>query len=112
MAIMTLTGSANVGTGGATCDGITEITNASAEAAAGTVVRAKNSAGDVKALLVGKKLVTLAASGYATSITGPALGGAITVAGKTGKITSATIEATAEDFTRFSAEGKAAGPGI
>jgi hypothetical protein len=106
MALMQIKNAGTVGLQGATCAGITDITQASAEISANTVVRAKDSAGEVKAILVGKKLVTLSASGYATSINGPALGAAITVGGVTGKIVSASIECSAEDFTKFSAEGR------
>lgn len=92
--------------GGTVCDGIDDITQASVEVSANTVVRAKNSQGEVTSVLVGKKITNLSASGYASNISGPPLGGAITVGGVTGKIISANIECSAEDFVKFSAEGR------
>jgi predicted TIM-barrel enzyme len=87
--------------------GITAITQASIERAAGTIVRAKNGAGDVKAVLIGKEVITMNVSGYSTAAAGAVLGSAIKVGGKEGKVVSASIEATAEDFTKFSAQGAA-----
>lgn len=90
-----------------TTPGITAITQASVERAAGTVVRAKNREGDIKAVLIGKETITMNVSGYSTNSSGAALGDTITVGGKTGKVVSSSIEATAEDFTKFSAQGAA-----
>jgi len=106
MALMQIKDRGGIGLGGATCDGIEEITQAGVEVSANTVVRAKDHMGDVKAVLVGKQLITLSASGYSANIDGPSLGSSITVGGVTGKVTSATIECSAEDFVKFSAEGK------
>lgn len=71
------------------------------------MVRAKNGLGDIKAVLVGKETITMNVGGYSTSAAGAVLGSAITVGGKEGKVVSASIEATAEDFTKFSAQGAA-----
>ena len=90
-----------------TTQGITAITQASVERAAGTVVRAKNREGDIKAVLVGKETITMNVSGYSTNSNGAVLGDTITVGGQTGKVISSSIEATAEDFTKFSAQGAA-----
>lgn len=87
--------------------GITAVTQASIEKSAGTVVRAKDGTGAVKAVLVGKEIITMSVSGYSTNPTGAALGGNIEVAGTSGKVISSTIEASSEDFTKFSAEGRA-----
>lgn len=107
MALMSLKSASGLGIpSGTTCAGIEDITQASVETTANTVVRAKNSGGDVTAVLVGKKITALSASGYSTSINGPTLGGTIQVGGITGKIISANIECSAEDFVKFSAEGK------
>jgi hypothetical protein len=109
MALMTLANATGVGVPVAenTQAGITAITQASIERAAGTVVRAKNGLGDVKAVLIGKEVITMNVSGYSTSAAGAVLGSDIKVGGKTGKVVSASIEATAEDFTKFSAQGAA-----
>jgi len=112
MAIMSIVNGGNppgVGISGnvATQAGITAITQASVERSAGTVVRAKDGVGDVKAVLIGKENITMSVSGYSTDAAGAALGAVITVGGQTGKVISASVEATAEDFTRFSAEGRA-----
>lgn len=111
MAIMSIkSGNQNppgVGITGATQAGITAITQASVERSAGTVVRAKDGQGDIKAVLIGKESITMSVSGYSTNANGATLGDAITVGGKTGKVISSSVEATAEDFTRFSAEGRA-----
>lgn len=94
----------------ATQAGITAITQASVERSAGTVVRAKDGQGDIKAVLIGKENITMSVSGYSTNAEGAVLGETITVGGRTGKVISASVEATAEDFTRFSAEGRALKP--
>lgn len=111
MAIMSIKNGSNnppgVGITGATQTGITAITQASVERSAGTVVRAKDGQGDVKAVLIGKENITMSVSGYSTNADGASLGDPITVGGRTGKVISASVEATAEDFTRFSAEGRA-----
>ena len=91
----------------ATQVGITAITQASVERSAGTVVRAKDGQGDIKAVLIGKENITMSVSGYSTLPGGADLGAPITVGGRTGKVISSSVEATAEDFTRFSAEGRA-----
>jgi len=87
--------------------GITAITQASIERSAGTVVRAKNGLGDIKAVLVGKETITMNVSGYSTNAAGALLGDVIKVGGKEGKVTSSSIEATVEDFTKFNAQGAA-----
>ena len=109
MALILLSGGtfAGITDAGALQEGISHITQASIERAAGTVVRAKNGAGDVKAVLIGKEVITMNVSGYSTSAAGAVLGSAIKVGGKEGKVVSASIEATAEDFTKFSAQGAA-----
>jgi hypothetical protein len=106
MALMTLANS-DAGVKNVTVDGITHITQASVERSAGTVVRAKNSQGDVKAVLIGKESISMSVSGYSTQAEGAELGAAITVGGKAGKVVASSIEATAEDFTKFTAEGRA-----
>ena len=112
MAIMSIKNGGNppgvgINSSVATQSGITAITQASVERSAGTVVRAKDGQGDVKAVLIGKENITMSVSGYSTNASGAALGDPITVGGKTGKVISSSVEATAEDFTRFSAEGRA-----
>ena len=87
--------------------GISHITQASVEKSAGTVVRAKNGLGDVRAVLTGKEIITMNVSGYSTNAEGAELGTDIKVANITGKVISSSIEATAEDFTKFSAQGRA-----
>lgn len=112
MALMLLSGGtfAGITDADASQDGISHITQASIEKSAGTVVRAKNGVGEVKAVLTGKEIITMNVSGYSTNAVGAALGDDITVAGTTGKVISASIEATAEDFTKFSAQGRALSP--
>ena len=108
MAIMTLKGTTGVGVVNvATLSAISHITQASMEISAGTVVKAKNNLGDIKAVLVGKPSVSMSISGYSTNKAGAALGDTMTVAGQTGKVVSSSIEATAEDFSKFSAQGRA-----
>ena len=107
MALMTLKGTTGMGVSGATQAGISHITQASVERSAGTVVRAKDGQGDIKAVLIGKEVISMSVSGYSTNATGANLGDSITVGGKTGKVTSSNIEATAEDFTKFTAQGAA-----
>ena len=109
MALMTLANLQGVGVpaGQNNTAGITAITQASIERAAGTVVRAKDGVGDVKAVLVGKEVITMNVSGYSTNSNGAALGDTIMVGGKSGKVVSSSIDATTEDFTKFSAQGAA-----
>ena len=113
MAIKTLTGLATPGVPSHVVQaGITAITQASAEASAGTTVRAKNGQGDIVGVLLGKKTISMSVSGYSTNNKGANLNDAITVGNVSGKVTSTSIEATAEDFTKFSAEGRAINGGI
>ena len=110
MALMTLSGTPFEGIVQGTDvkqAGITHVTQASIEKSAGTVVRAKNGVGEVKAVLTGKEVITMNISGYSTDAAGAALGSDIEVAGEAGKVISASIEATAEDFMKFSAQGRA-----
>ena len=105
MALMKL-GTSTTGVN-ASCGGITHPTQASAERSYGTVARAKDKEGDVIAALLGKESISLSVSGYSTDAGGPELGGEISVADVSGKVTSVTIERSNEDFSRFSAEGRA-----
>jgi hypothetical protein len=93
-------------------DGISAITQASAEASAGTVVRAKDGQGEIKGILMGKKTISMSVSGYSDNKEGAKLGDSITVGGVSGKVISSSIEASAEDFTKFSAEGRAINGGV
>lgn len=92
--------------------GITAITQASAEVSAGTVVRAKDNMGEIKAVLIGKKTISMSVSGYSTDPGGAALGDPIKVGDVDGIVISSSVEASAEDFTKFSAEGRAINGGI
>ena len=109
MALMLLSGGtfAGITNTDASTAGISHITQASIEKSAGTVVRAKNGLGEVKAVLTGKEIITMNVSGYSTVAAGAALGDDIEVAGTSGKVISSSVEATAEDFTKFSAQGRA-----
>ena len=97
---------------GTSATGIDGITQASTEATAGTLVRAKDGKGDIVGVLIGKKSISMSVSGYSTVNTGAALGDPITVGGVTGMITASSVESTAEDFTKFSAQGRAISGGI
>lgn len=109
MALMLLSGGtfAGITSTDASTIGISHITQASIEKSAGTVVRAKNGLGEVKAVLTGKEIITMNVSGYSTSAAGAELGDEITVAGIAGRVISSSVEATAEDFTKFSSQGRA-----
>jgi hypothetical protein len=114
MAIVRLSNTGVVGTTNSqvTVNGVDYITEVTIEEAAGTVVRAKDGAGDVKAVLVGKTLKTLQASGYGSIDTPPDMSaaGGIAVAGSqnfSGKMTSFGIERSAEDFARYSITAEA-----
>jgi hypothetical protein len=116
MAIMKLANS-EVGTtnSNAVVTGMDFVTEASVELSAGTVVKAKNGAGDVKAVLIGKTSYTMQASGYGSANGGVfadgtaalAAGVAFDVGAAKGKITSVSIERTAEDFAKLSVTGRA-----
>ena len=98
-------GTTNVGL---TIDGMDYITEVTFEESAGTVVRAKDGAGDVKAVLIGKTIQTMQASGYGSIEDVPALSDGTGIAVSVplqnfnGKVSSFGIERTAEDFARFS----------
>jgi hypothetical protein len=92
--------------------GITAITQASAEASAGTIVRAKNGAGEIVGVLLGKKTISMSVSGYSSVKEGAKLGEVLRVGAVDGIVTSSSIEATSEDFTKFSAEGRAINGGV
>lgn len=116
MAIMTLANSA-VGTAAsnAVVAGMDFVTEASVELSAGTVIKAKDGNGDVKAVLVGKTSYTMQASGYGAANSGVFANGLSLLAGGVGfevgaakgKITSVSIERTAEDFAKLSVTGRA-----
>ena len=101
------TTTSGVGISSATVAGLDEVTNAAAEVEFKTIVQAKDGQGELKALLVGKKVGTLSADGYVNTFEPPALGGAMTVGGIAGKIVSSSLKATAEDFAKATAMGKA-----
>ena len=96
----------NVGTNLAVTAAITGlefITEASIEESIGTIIKAKDGAGDVKAVLLAKSSKTLTASGYGTANAAPNLGQAVTGAGNfSGKIIESSWDASAEDFTKIS----------
>ena len=112
MAIMRLSNVGVVGTSNSNVavTGVDFITEVTVEESAGTVVRAKDGAGDVKAVLVGKTFQTLQASGYGTLEDPPVMGDAgiaVTSANFNGKMTSFGIERSAEDFARYSITAEA-----
>jgi hypothetical protein len=112
MAIMRLANVGDVGTTNSNVNiaGVDYITEVTIEESAGTVVRAKDGTGDVKAVLVGKTFKTLQASGYGTVDVAPAMGNGIAVAASqnfNGKMTSFGIERSAEDFVRYSVTAEA-----
>ena len=114
MAIVRLTSNGVVGTtnSNVNINGVDYITEVTIEEAAGTVVRAKDGAGDVKAVLVGKTLKTLQASCYGSIDTPPDMSASngIVVSGSqnfNGKMTSFGIERSAEDFARYSVTAEA-----
>ena len=113
MAIKTIKGTATPGVPADVVQpGISAITQASAEASAGTLVRAKDNKGDIVAVLVGKKTISMNVSGYSTVQDGAKLGDSITVGTVQGIVISSGIDATAEDFTKYSAQGRAISGGI
>lgn len=87
--------------------GITEATAASLEKSAGTIVRGKDGQGDIKCVLVGKETINMTVSGYGTASDAPTLGASITANGVVGKIISSSMERSAEDLAKFSANGRA-----
>jgi hypothetical protein len=114
MAIVRLSNSGDVGTTNSNVNisGVDYITEVTIEESAGTVVRAKDGLGDVKAVLIGKTIKTLQASGYGSIDTPPAMGGdgGIAVSGSqnfNGKMTSFGIERSAEDFAKYSVSAEA-----
>ena len=107
MALSTIAGTSAAVGNTATAPGSSEVTQSSSEVEFKTIVQAKDGQGELKALLIGKKVATLSATGYVSTFAPPALNGSITVAGLTGKIVSSTLKATAEDFAKATATGKA-----
>jgi len=107
MALTTIAGTSAAVGNTATVAGLSEVTSSSAEVEFKTIVQAKDGQGELKAMLIGKKVGTLSATGYVSTFAPPALSGAITVAGISGKIVSSNLKATAEDFAKASVTGKA-----
>jgi len=109
MAIMRISNSGGtVGTNGSgvTVTGLEFITDVSIEESIGTIIKAKDGAGDVKAVLMAKSSKTLTASGYGTATEAPNLGLSVTGTGFTGKVIESSWDATAEDFTKISITAK------
>ena len=109
MAIKTILGKTTPGvpTAQVSTAGISDITQASAEASAGTIVRAKDSKGDIVGVLLGKKTISMSVSGYSTVQDGSKLGEVIKVGGVDGIVISSGVDATTEDFTKYTAQGRA-----
>ncbi len=96
-----------VGVGSATITGLEDPTNATLEIEFKTVVQGKDSQGELKGLLLGKKSASLSAEGYVSTFAPPAPGDAMTVGGIAGKIVSSSLKATVEDFAKATAQGRA-----
>jgi hypothetical protein len=105
MAIARLSNIGTVGTSASnvSVSGVEHITEVTVEESVGTIVKAKNALGDVNAVLVAKTRKTLTASGYGSAVDAPALGLKISgPANFNGITTETSMEASAEDFTKFS----------
>jgi hypothetical protein len=70
---------------------------------------AKDEDGDVVAQALGGQKWDLSLEGYSSSASLPAVGGAMTAGGKTGRITSVTVTASNENFVMVKLTGEAHG---
>jgi hypothetical protein len=83
--------------------GMDELTECSVEESIGNISKAKDGNGDIKAVLVSKSRKTLTASGYSSTLSdAPPLEGSVTGSGFNGKIIESSMEASSEDFSKFS----------
>lgn len=106
MAIVRLTNAGGVvGTNASqvVVSGLDYIQEVTMEESIGTIVKAKDGFGDIKAVLLAKSSKTLTASGYGVASNAPNLGTSLQgPGGFNGKVTESSWEATAEDFTKIS----------
>jgi hypothetical protein len=79
-----------------------DITEATVEQSVGNVVKAKDGSGDVVAVLLSKAKATMNASGYSSSSAPISLRSVATGPGFSGFVIESSMDATAEDFTKFS----------
>lgn len=95
------------GTGAETeADGVTSVTSAELSSSLETNVTAKDETGEVVAHLFGNKKLAMSVEGYSDAAALPATGAVLKVAGQEGRIMSASITASNEDFVRVRAEGE------
>lgn len=86
-------------------DGIESLTSVEVSGDFETDVTAKDEGGEVAAHLVGNSKFNFRAEGYTSAANMPALGGKISIQGKTGIITRVNIVSSNEDFVKVSVEG-------
>jgi hypothetical protein len=73
----------------------------------GTIARAKDSSGKLKAYYFAKGVLTGQVTGYASTLAAPALGGTFKANGKDCTILSSQLQASNQDFVKVTASGKA-----
>jgi hypothetical protein len=94
------------GTAGVTATGLDSVTNYEVSSEYETDVQARDSNGEVAAWLFGDQRNEMSIEGYAETATLPALGGILTIKGKNGVCTRASIVGSNEDFAKVRMEGK------
>lgn len=103
--IGTVGGGLTAPTGAAASD-ISAITAAEASQEFQVNVAAKDATGEVVAHAYGDAKNSLRIEGFHSAATLPGVGDDLTVAGKTGVVTRANIQASNEDFVKLSAEAE------
>jgi hypothetical protein len=103
--IGTVTGGLTTPTGAAVSD-ISAIVSAEASQELQVNATAKDATGEVVAHAYGDAKNVLRIEGFHTAADVPGVGDDLTVAGKTGIVTRASLQASNEDFVRLSAEAE------
>jgi hypothetical protein len=94
------------GTTGVTATGLDSVTNFEVSSEYETDVQARDSNGEVAAWLYGDQRNEMSVEGFAETAALPALGGILTIKGKNGIITRASVVGSNEDFAKVRMEGK------
>jgi hypothetical protein len=98
-----------IGAGGLaapTVTGIDAVQSAEASDEYTVNASARDTGGETVAHTYGDAKSTLRAEGFGNAATIPALGAALTVAGKTGAVMRSSIQASNQDFVKLSVEGE------
>lgn len=105
MALQRMGANWDFGALGVSATGIVEVTGFTVRREYGTQVEGVKGDGDVGAFLYGKEKYTIEVEGYAEPGNLPEIGGALAAKGLSGRIMSAEVTGSAEDFVRMRVSG-------